>query len=60
MKQQPLATAAEQNMQREQYRKPTRQDMFLTAIEYVVAEEGAGGRFGKQEEASPSGRGQWK
>jgi transposase, IS5 family len=36
MKQQTLAMAADQNAQYEQYRKPTRRDMFLATMERVV------------------------
>jgi IS5 family transposase len=36
MKQQTLAMAADQNAQYEQYRKPTRRDMFLATMERIV------------------------
>jgi transposase, IS5 family len=36
MKQQTLAIAADQNAQYEQYRKPTRRDMFLATMERIV------------------------
>lgn len=36
MKQQTLAMAADQNAQYEQYRKPTRRDVFLTTMERIV------------------------
>jgi transposase, IS5 family len=36
MKQQTLAVAADQNAQYEQYRKPTRRDMFLATMERIV------------------------
>ena len=36
MKQQTLAMAADQNAQYEQYRKPTRRDMFLATMETIV------------------------
>ena len=36
MKQQTLAMAADQNAQYEQYRKPTRRDMFLETMERIV------------------------
>src|SRR5215203_4284041 len=36
MKQQTLAVSADQNAQYEQYRKPTRRDVFLTTMEQVV------------------------
>jgi transposase, IS5 family len=39
MKQQTLAMAADQNAQYEQYRKPTRRDMFLATMERIVAWE---------------------
>src|SRR6187200_3651496 len=36
MKQQTLAVSADQNAQYEQYRKPTRRDVFLTTMEQIV------------------------
>jgi transposase, IS5 family len=36
MKQQTLAMATDQNAQDEQYRKPTRRDMFLATMERIV------------------------
>ncbi len=36
MKQQTLAMAADQNSVYEQYRKPTRRDVFLAAMEQIV------------------------
>ena len=36
MKQQTLAVAADQNAQYEQYRRPTRRDVFLTTMEQIV------------------------
>lgn len=36
MKQQTLAMAADQNAEYEQYRKPTRRDVFLATMERIV------------------------
>jgi IS5 family transposase len=36
MKQQTLAMAADQNAQYEQYRRPTRRDVFLATMEQIV------------------------
>lgn len=39
MKQQTLAMAVDQNAEYEQYRKPTRRDMFLATMERIVSWE---------------------